>query len=237
MVRMVDGYLDWKGWSQDSFGAPRRGDDAYYRREVREAARIRRPLDVLEIGFGNGEFLGFGRRRGWRMNGTELLPELVDAANADGFSAHAADALPALPDESFDLVAAFDVFEHIPPELSVEFLGLLADKVRRDGLIVLRFPNADSWIGNPFQYGDVTHVNAIGILKMEYYARRCGLVIERVRGGTRRGFRTSLIHGLHLITAGVAIRIGAGVAKAMFFPGLRVVLSSSSVVVVLRRAS
>lgn len=234
-ARAADGYAEWKGWTPDGFALPRPGDAHYFAREVREAERGTPISNVLEVGFGNGQFLAFCRSRGWNVTGTELLPELVDAARGAGYSAIEASEMDSLPDAHFDLVAAFDVLEHIPPDHAVDFLRSLASKLRPDGTMVLRFPNADSWIGNPFQFGDVTHVNAIGALKMEYYAGETGLTIERMRGGTRRGFRTSVVHGIHMITAGVIVKVGAGIAKALYFPGLRVVLSSSAVVVVLRK--
>ncbi len=229
------GYLDWKGWGADGFGALTRGDADYFAREMREIARGRPIRKVLEVGYGNGSFLAYCRSEGWTVTGTELLPELVDIARAAGFEAHSADAISSLPDASFDLVVAFDVFEHVPPDESVAFLAELASKLAHGGVILLRFPNVDTWIGNPFQYGDVTHVNAIGALKMQYYAGKVGLDILRIRGAKRRGFRTSVVHGVHAYTAGVAIKAIAGISKALYFPDLPVVLSSSNLVCTLGR--
>lgn len=229
------GYVNWKGWDAGRFGAVTRGEVDYFARETRGAFRRGSRPSVLEIGFGNGTFLSYCRSMGWSVTGTELLPELVETARAAGYDAVAADRLDALPDASFDLIVAFDVFEHIPPERSTDFLAQLSSKLRADGRMLLRYPNADSWIGNPFQYGDATHVNAIGALKMQYYAGEAGLEIVRMRATRRRGFRTSVIHGLHRYTAGVLVKVVAGVAKAMYFPDVRVVLSSSNVVTLLRK--
>ncbi|MDR6904636.1 SAM-dependent methyltransferase [Agromyces sp. 3263] len=232
----MSGYLGWKGWGADGFGVLTRGDKDYFARETRDLGRLHPPASVLEIGYGNGAFLAFSRSVGWNVTGTELLPELVELARAAGYQAFRADELDTLPDGSFDLVAAFDVFEHVPPEASVAFLRSLSAKLAEGGVILLRFPNADSWIGNPFQHGDVTHVNAIGVLKLEFYAAEAGLSILRIRGARRRGFQTSVIHGLHAWTAGVIIKCIGAIAKALYFPDLPVVLSSSNVVTVLGRA-
>jgi hypothetical protein len=228
------GYADWKGWGPEDFGRMSRGDADYFTRETRGLVRPGSVIRVLEVGFGNGVFLSYCRSRGWDVTGTELLPELVEIARAAGFAAHPADELPSLPDGEFDLIIALDVFEHIPPEQSVGFLQTVATKLAVDGALLLRFPNADTWIGNPLQYGDVTHVNAIGALKMQYYAEAAGLRLISYRASRRRRFKTSLIHGLHAYTAGIAIKVIAGISKALYFPDLRVVLSSSSVVCVLR---
>ena len=229
-------YLDWKGWTSEAdFGVVERGNVDYFTRELRDIERATEVHDVLEIGFGQGQFLAFCRDRGWKVTGVELLPDLVAAASRAGFDARGADELAGLPDESFDLIAAFDVFEHIPPDQSEEFLANLRSKLRPNGRILLRFPNADSWIGLPFQNGDPTHTNAIGVLKMSYYATVCGLELTAFRGVKRRGFHTSVIHGVHRVTAGAFITVVAGIKKALYFPDLPVVLSTSNVIAVLGR--
>ena len=229
-------YSDWKGWSREAFGIVGRGDRAYYQRELKElmGTGTRR---VLEIGFGNGAVLAFGRARGWTMTGTELQAELVARAIQHGFDARDSAAFDELPDGGFDGIIALDVFEHIVPEQSIEFLTGLGRKLRTGGHIVLRFPNADGWIGNPFQNGDPTHVNAIGMLKMTYYARAAGLRIGSFRPAARRGFATSAIHGLHAATAGNYARLSGAIRGAIHFPGLPVVLSTSDVVCALTHDS
>jgi SAM-dependent methyltransferase len=231
----VGAYVAWKGWGP-GFGTLARGDAAHFTRELRDVVKGKSIRRVLEVGYGNGVFLAYARSNGWQVTGTEIQPELVDLAIDAGYDVRHADELTSLPDGEFDIVVAFDVFEHIDAYASIDFLRELGNKLTPDGSIVLRFPNADSWIGNPFQHGDVTHVNALGVLKVGYYARESGLEIARLRAGTRRGFEASVIHGLHKYTAGVLIKIIAGVAKALYFPDLPVVLSGSSVVCVLRRA-
>lgn len=229
-------YATWKGWLPEAFGVEGRGDRPYYQRELRElmGADIRQ---VLEVGFGNGAVLAFGRARGWTMSGTELQPELVAMAVGRGYDAHNSSAVDSLPEASFDGIIALDVFEHISPAQSIEFLTVLGRKLRVGGHLVLRFPNADSWIGNAFQNGDPTHVNAIGMLKMTYYARSAGLRIESFRAAARRGFATSAIHGLHSLTAGNYLKLSAAISRALHFPALPVVLSTSDVVCALTRDS
>jgi SAM-dependent methyltransferase len=227
-------YTSWKGWAPEGFGVEGRGDRPYYKRELRELMGAD-TQQVLEIGFGNGVVLAFGRARGWTMTGTELQPELVATANRRGFDAHDSATVDRLPDAGFDGIIALDVFEHISPDESIDFLTVLGRKLRVGGHIVLRFPNADSWLGNAFQNGDPTHVNAIGMVKMTYYARSAGLRIDSFRAAARRGFATSAVHGLHSMTAGNYLKLSAAVSKALHFPALPVVLSTSDVVCALTR--
>ena len=230
-----DGYSEWKGWSADrGFGQQCKGDASYFTRELRDATRSATPVkDILEIGFGSGSFLSYCRSRGWNVTGTELLPEQVAAGRAAGFDVHLSGHLSELADHSFDLIAAFDVLEHIPESEAVSFLSTLAAKLRPEGTLFLRYPNADTWLGNAYQNGDPTHVSAIGYYKVEYLASRAALDIIAYRASTRRGFATSVIHGLHAATAGTLIRVGAVFRKMLYVPGTPLVLSSSNVVCVL----
>lgn len=229
------GYTGWKGWGVDAgFGTLSAGEADLFGRELREAERLTSVHDVLEVGFGNGAFLAYCRERGWNITGVELLPELRAAAKTQGFAAVADDEVDTLPEAGFDLVAAFDVFEHIFPEQSVDFLGSLARRLRPGGCIILRYPNADASVGNVFQHGDPTHVNAIGTLKLDYYAAQAGLDVAVYRGARRRGFRASPVHGIHRMTAGTLAALIGALKRAMYFPDLRVVLSTPNVITVLR---
>ena len=177
--------------------------------------RLRTPGRLIDLGCGAGRHAARFASRGF---------EVVADTEID-----------TLPQGAFDLVAAFDVFEHIAPHSSVDFLRSLARRLRADGRILLRYPNADSWLGNAFQYGDPTHVNAIGTLKLDFYAAQAGLEVVAYRGARRRGFRASPIHGLHRITAGAYSSVAGTLRRAIHFPDVRVVLSTSNVVAVLRR--
>jgi 2-polyprenyl-3-methyl-5-hydroxy-6-metoxy-1,4-benzoquinol methylase len=230
-------YTRWKGWvTETPFGQLSAGEADYFRRELRDVANDASVLDVLEIGFGNGAFLAYCRSRGWSVAGTELGDDLVDAAREAGFDAYPADELDRFPAGSFDLVAVFDVLEHIPQDDIVPFLETLVAKLRPNGSLLLRFPNADSWLGNPLQFGDPTHVTAIGYLKMSYFALRAGLQLDVFRAASRPSFASSFVHGIYSLTAGTFIDVTAKLKRLIYFPGLPVVLSTSNVICVARKA-
>lgn len=232
-------YVDWKGWvDQTPFGLLTPGEAAYFGSELRDLRLDSGPIaDVLEIGYGNGTFLAYCRKRGWNVTGTELDAALVQAGTDAGFAVLAADRLASLTDRSFDLIAVFDVLEHIPAEAVPGFLSSLAGKLRDGGRIIFRFPNADSWLGNPLQNGDPTHVSAIGYLKMTYFALQAGLELVSFRGAKRHGFATSFVNGVYSLIAGPIIAAIAAVTRVLYFPGLPVVLSTSNVVCIVRKAS
>lgn len=229
-------YSQWKGWGgEHRFGSFTPGDADYFARELRTASAGHAITDVLEVGFGDGVFIGYAASRGWKVTGTELSDFQVSLGREAGYDVHSPDYVNELADASLDLIVAFDVLEHIPQDDVVSFLTTLASKLRPDGRMLLRYPNADSSLGNPLQYGDPTHVTEIGYFKMTYFAESSGLRILGYRAPVRRGFRSSVIHGLHRITAGPIIAVSAAFKKALYFPGMPIVLSSYNAVCTLGR--
>lgn len=229
-------YVDWKGWVDETpFGFLDRGESKYFDSELKDvlpqASDIR---DVLEIGYGNGAFLSYARSRGWNVTGTELDPLLVEAGRRADFTVVPADEMDSVPGHSFDLIAVFDVLEHIPQQAIPDLLVTLSKKLRPGGRILFRFPNADSWLGNPLQNGDSTHVTAIGYLKMTYFALQSGLEVVKFRGTKRHGFATSFSNGMYAAVAGPIIAATAGIKRLLYFPGLPVVLTTSNVICVVR---
>lgn len=175
-AKVRDGYVEWKGWSEDTFGKVERHASRYYAWHVERAVGQPETLAVLEIGFGNGAFLGWCRQQGWNVAGIELDPGLRAVAQRAGFAAHADMAeLPA--EQRYGLVAMFDVLEHIEVEQVVSFMRGLAGRLAPDGAILLRVPNGDSPFGGRHQHGDLTHVTAYGEFKLKQLAQLAGLKV------------------------------------------------------------
>lgn len=78
-----EGYIEFKGWQLAGFAKITTAEREYFSREMKAYPQlsVRR---ALEIGFGLGAFLRFGKDRGWAMSGTEAIPALVEAARAAG---------------------------------------------------------------------------------------------------------------------------------------------------------
>jgi 2-polyprenyl-3-methyl-5-hydroxy-6-metoxy-1,4-benzoquinol methylase len=169
----MDEYSQWKGWTPEQFGRFSKRENRYYRWHVERVCGRKAGLRVLEIGFGNGAFMGWLRANGHEVKGVESNPKLVESARLKGFQAW--EQLEAVPgDQHFDLIAAFDVAEHIPASELPGFLRTLRARCAPGGRLLLRYPNGDSAFGLLHQNGDLTHLTAIGRNKMLQLASMSG---------------------------------------------------------------
>ena len=191
------GYLEWKQWSGENFARLKKADSKYFDAEVHRARREFGPgSDVLEVGFGSGAFLAYGRNRQWRMSGLEVNPDLVRLAREAGFNAECAQGLTGFADQSADLVVAFDVLEHIPQDQLRDWLLEVMRVLRPGGVFIARFPNGDSPFGLIHQNSDITHVTVLGSGKVEYLARAVSAELLFVGGQAQVLYSSSPVRWL-----------------------------------------
>lgn len=232
-----DPYLTWKDWDAAGFAQLRKTDAIYFDAELaRTGAALPPGSQVLEVGFGNGGFLRYGRQRNWAMQGTEVNPALVETARRHGFDAIHTDTLQVFADASFDLVAAFDVLEHIPSEHLLGFLAEIRRVLKPGGVCISRFPNGDSPFGLLNQNADVTHVNVMGSGKCRYFIAKLGLEPVRVGGEAEPLLGGSLLGILHRLVA-LPIKKALNLfVNQVFFPRMGgVSFLSANLVMVFRR--
>jgi 2-polyprenyl-3-methyl-5-hydroxy-6-metoxy-1,4-benzoquinol methylase len=101
------------------------------------------PGRMLELGCASGAFLQRMARDGWDVTGIEFSAAAAKAARCLGFQVHAG-LLETAPDpeQPFDLVAGWMVFEHLHDPIGA--LRILHPWLKRDGWLVLAMPNAAS---------------------------------------------------------------------------------------------
>lgn len=152
-------YKSWKGW--DSPFKYTAEDAAYFLGECR-MLRIK-DSDVLEIGFGSGNFLAWARDRGARIYGSEINAVSLRAAKEASVAIIPADFEKVAVEQvdRFDTVIAFDVFEHFSLDEIIIRLKALETMLRSGGQLLMRFPNAQSPFGLAPQNGDPTHRTAL----------------------------------------------------------------------------
>jgi 2-polyprenyl-3-methyl-5-hydroxy-6-metoxy-1,4-benzoquinol methylase len=177
-------YMSWKSWQDNEFGLLTAIEARRYEAEM-ACFKLPTGARVLEIGYGRGGFLSFAKQQGWQCVGIELNDELVAIGREAGFDVGNVERYAELEPASFDLVVAFDVFEHMTHQQIGELLALLSTLLSPNGEILARFPNGDSPIGLPNQNGDPTHVNAIGAEKIRYYVEAAGAELVSLKGEAR----------------------------------------------------
>lgn len=177
-------YLDWKNWVPENFGRYTDEDREYFATlfKLPPLRRLQRQARVLEIGFGTGKFLSYAQSRDFNLCATEVNPRLTEIAATKGFEVVTTDNLDSFADNSFDLVIAFDVIEHIPQERLLSLFDDIYRVLNNNGTLVARFPNGDSPFGLAYQNGDITHVTTLGSLKARYFASHSGFEDIRLIG-------------------------------------------------------
>lgn len=191
-AQLYASYDGWKGWVEpfncDAASA------AYYAAELK--GRSVQGTRLLEIGFGNGEFLAWAKSAGASVVGSEITPAALAAAEAHGIELIPADfeTDPTPWAAQFDIIAAFDVFEHLDPPTIIAKLRAIETMLRPGGWLLLRFPNGQSPFGLGPQHGDATHLIALSRAKMEQFASGTSLRTLRY-GGVARPFTGGLVKG------------------------------------------
>jgi SAM-dependent methyltransferase len=114
--------------------------EARYREWLVRAERVVGPGRLLEVGAGSGGFVRVALERGWKVEATEVSRSGLEALRRTGATVFAGDVVAAGYERGqFDLVASFEVLEHLATPLS--HLREFARVTRPGGLLVLSTPN------------------------------------------------------------------------------------------------
>lgn len=170
--------------------------EAYYRRPhppvpniryhewLRSAERAVGCGRLLEVGAGTGGFARVALARGWRVDATELSKSGLEALRRTGATVVAGDVTAAgYGDAQFDLVASFEVLEHLPGPRS--HLGELWRITRPGGLLILTTPNFNGlsrrWLGMRWRVIDPEHLGYFASSSLSGVLSEVGYKHVRVR--------------------------------------------------------
>lgn len=106
---------------------------------------------LLDLGCSSGAFLSTLRGNKWKLFGIEMSADSANHARANtGATVYVGDILDATyPDESFDVVTCFDVFEHLYEPRRV--MERVAKWLKPGGIFYVLVPNIDSAEGRLFR--------------------------------------------------------------------------------------
>jgi len=168
-------YLHWKGWSREAFGQCSPGNRFCFEQQFE--GLLKPDSRILEVGFGNGELLGFLKGRGRHVVGVEINEELVKRAIDRGFTAYYGHPweIADLQTEKFDLVVGMAVAEHMDYACLIKFFKWVSANLRESGVLFLKFPEGSSPIALGYQNGDFTHISCLTITKIEALCELSGM--------------------------------------------------------------
>ncbi len=171
-------YIKVKNWesNKSKFGDLSYEDELYFNKEFKRA-RITEG-EILEIGYGNGNFLSFCIKNNLEVVGYELNSILTESAKQKGFNILNDNEMKSFYKNNQNKIAGvfmFDVIEHLSFEELKELFINLKNKLITGGKIVCRFPNGDSSLSLPYYNGDFTHKSYLGYNKLKYLSQITGL--------------------------------------------------------------
>ncbi|PXA03678.1 hypothetical protein DDZ13_10305 [Coraliomargarita sinensis] len=175
-----DTYRQWKGWSDEPFGTCTDLQRNYFAKEMVRAGVVG-PSKILELGFGNGEFLEWARSVGHEVLGVEIIDSLVAEASANGFSAYLKDitAEAFVEERNIDVVVAFDVIEHLSIREIQQLLRSLSPALSPEAVIICRFPNGCSPFSSATYNGDITHKTLLAQTSLRQIVEAEGFEVAR----------------------------------------------------------
>ncbi|MCD6297308.1 MAG: class I SAM-dependent methyltransferase [Deltaproteobacteria bacterium] len=113
---------------------------------------------ALDIGCGNGKFIQAMNSLGWQFEGVEFNPVAVDACHEAGLKVfHGELQAAAYKDNSFDLITARHVIEHMPNPNN--FMCEITRILKKKGRLVIETPNSQAlgrrWFGTNWYANEV----------------------------------------------------------------------------------
>ncbi len=139
---------------------------------------------VLDVGCGTGRLVKFLNKRGFDAFGCDseaLGLKIARKINKKGkiFKA-SAEELP-LENESFDLVSALSVIEHLSEKGGINFIKEARRVLKKQGLFFIITPNYNSFLrfilrGKWFGYSDPTHIYFYSPKSLEGLLKKLGFI-------------------------------------------------------------
>lgn len=116
-----------------------------WRNQVRLISRHKNGGSILDVGCSSGGFLNTMKGPSWRLFGIEMEESTAEKARAKtGAYVFVGDAVTApFAAETFDVITAFDVLEHVYSPR--QFLTKVLEWLKPGGIFYAMMPNIDSW--------------------------------------------------------------------------------------------
>lgn len=155
--------IQYRNWHDDS---PEHHDkEARHRAsQIKDRLKLAHDAKILDVGCGFGFALGGLRMLGYsNISGVEQSPQQAESCRKAGFHVDVTDDtikwLQARP-ETYDGILLFDVLEHVPVAVQIDFIRAIYSALKPGGQLMLIVPNANSILATRWRYIDYTHFSS-----------------------------------------------------------------------------
>jgi len=196
-------YIDWKNWASNKFGHYSNLENIYYKKELSKCGINPSESKILEIGFGNGSFIGWCKQNNYEIMGVETNELLIERCNKYGvkcFNSLNSEEILNL-NGYFSLIVGFNVLEHLEKVELSKFVYTISKLLMNDGLFIASFPNGDSPFGRINQNGDLTHESSIGRGTIEQLCSENNLELVNLRQPARPIIGGGLLNMIYILVS------------------------------------
>lgn len=182
----IDYNYHYRKWHQDS---PEHVANLcnYYQSLLHPHLPNRKDSAILDIGCGMGYCLNALRQAGHtNLTGIDVDAGQIESCRKKGLKVQLVeDSVAFLNDRknTFDLIVALDVIEHIPVDSQMAFIRAIGSSVRLGGKLVCTVPNANSIVAGRYRHIDWTHTCSFTEHSLDFLLHHGGfasIVIEEL---------------------------------------------------------
>jgi 2-polyprenyl-3-methyl-5-hydroxy-6-metoxy-1,4-benzoquinol methylase len=132
-----------------------------YEQTVLPSFPVDKEARILDVGCGMGFLLLALKKAGYKnISGVDTDKQQVDACIANGLPVQlVTDTIAYLNEQpgAYNVITAFDVLEHVPPPVQINFLKSILNALSSNGSFLVTVPNANSALASRNRYIDYTH--------------------------------------------------------------------------------
>jgi O-antigen chain-terminating methyltransferase len=143
-------------------------------------------MKALDIGCGRGEWLELLRENSIKANGVDLDKEMLKECHKRGFDIENTEGISYLekqPNDSFAVISAFHVVEHISFESLQKLISESFRVLKPGGILILETPNPENIkVATENFYLDPTHIKPIPSSLLAFLAEFYGFARTKVLG-------------------------------------------------------
>ena len=135
---------------------------------------------ILDVGCGFGFALGGLRKLGYsNVVGVEQSSQQAAVCRDAGFNVSVtSDTVAWLKEQAnqYDGILLFDVLEHLPVDVQIDFVRAIHTALKAGGEFILTVPNANAILAARWRYNDYTHFSSFTEFSLAFVLKNAGFV-------------------------------------------------------------